>query len=227
LRELARNTKVILVIIVASMVVSGVIAVDVVSAGHQYELAEPVFLHDFPDALYYYNISEAMTQNDFSMRIIIPLNHFGHHHLIPEAISLRLWFMDVDNEENLSQFIIDFVADLSNSSIALLYERHYGSLSNGQWWSPSLLYVEFNDVPDVNEVRYGVRSGIHLANINGGKFNGDGLFVRVDMNITYSRWWFNLPVTQSHQTATYSYDLTAGAPIHIYSLEYPYPHLPR
>ena len=226
MRELARNAKVILVIIVGAMVVSGVIAVDVVSAAHQYDLAEPVFIHSFPDALCYYNISEAMTQNDFSMRILIPSNHFGQHHLVPRAISLRLWFMDADSEENLSQFIINFHDDLSNSTLALKYERHYGSLSNGQWWSPSLLYVEFSDVPDVNEVQYGVRSGIYLANINGGKFNGDGLFVRADMNITYSRWWFSLPVTESHQIATFSYDLSAGSPIHIYSLEYPYPHLP-
>jgi hypothetical protein len=221
---LARDTKVVLTIVIISVVVSGI---DVLAAGHDYQLAEPLFVSSFPNALYYYNIGEAVTENRFSMIITIPSNHFGRNHIVPKAISLRFWFMDADTKENLGDFIIDTQSELSNCTLSLVYEwPHYVGMHKGDWWSPCFLYVEFNDRPDINQVQYGVLWGVVLSNMYGPLFNGTRLFARLDMNITYSRWWFGLSVTGSQQTATYSYDLSSVAPIHIYSLEYPYPHYP-
>jgi hypothetical protein len=53
--------RIALVAVVSSIIVSSAIIVDVSLAGYDYEPDEPSVSHDFPETIYFYNISEGVT----------------------------------------------------------------------------------------------------------------------------------------------------------------------
>ncbi len=214
----------LLVAAICVILVSSVAIVDLTSAGYEYEVDEPSFSHDFPETVFFYNISEGVTSNIFSFIIVLPTNHSGHHHIIPTSLSLVFWFRDATDGSDLSSFIYD-VFELSwNSSLSLNthdYDRIHTSESD--WWAPSQLHYVINDQPDVNHVRFGLAFELLFVNSNGEGFDGHELNVRLDMNVTYSRWWYGLSLSKSHQTVEYSFNLPDDGITALESLEYGLP----
>jgi hypothetical protein len=66
------------VISICIILISSLIIVDMVSAGHEYSTTEPTFVHDFPETVAFYNIGEGVTSNTFSFIVDIPVIHSNH-----------------------------------------------------------------------------------------------------------------------------------------------------
>ena len=218
----SQKTKRLLVVtaICCVILVSSVAIVDVTSAGYEYDISEPSFSHGFPETIYFSNISERYTSNIFSFIAVLPANHSGHHHIIPREISLLFWFRDASDGTDLSTFI-DAVLYLRRNgtfSISLL-DHGLVDKSDSGWYAPSLIRVIFNDRPDATIVEFGLELKLLLVNIFGDDFNGHELNVQLEMNVTYSRWWYVLSVSPSHQTVQYIFNLPDDGIATILSLE--------
>ncbi|KXH70076.1 MAG: hypothetical protein AM326_04675 [Candidatus Thorarchaeota archaeon SMTZ-45] len=211
----------VLVLVISAIVISSVIIVDISLAGHEYKVSEPTFTHRFPETIYFYNISEGVNFNEFSFIVELPVNHSGDHHLIPREISLLFWFRDNDSGVDLSTFIYAIQDGPRNSTFSFyLHDFDMVNKYENGWWSPTLLTFILNENPDVDSVSFGLYLELLLANINGDDFDGHELNAQLEMNVTYSRWWFGLPVNRVHQTISFVFNLPDDGVADVQSLEY-------
>ncbi|MFW9962371.1 MAG: hypothetical protein ACFFCX_02315 [Candidatus Sifarchaeia archaeon] len=213
--------RIALFLVISAIVISSVIIVDINLAGHEYRFFEPTFTHSFPESVDFYNISEGVTFNPFSFFVVFPVNHSGHHHIIPREITLLFWFKDNDSSVDLSTFVYA-VQDVFRNSTFSFYLHDFDMVNKFEdgWWSPNRLTFTLNENPEVNSVSFGLSLELILVNINGDNFDGHELNVQLEMNVTYSRWWFGLPANRVHQTIRYAFDLPDDGVVDIRCLEY-------
>jgi hypothetical protein len=212
--------RIALILVISFIAISSVIIVDVNLAGYEYEISEPSFSHGFPETIFFYNSSEGVTCNIFSFIVILPANHSGHHCIIPREISLLFWFKDASDGLDLSTFILEATEHSRNSTCSINFHRNYRvDKSEAGWWAPSLVRVAVNDRPDVDFVRFGIEFGLILVNTFGDDFAGHDLNVQLEMNVTYSRWWYGLSVSPSHQIVHCIFNLPDDGITTIQSLE--------
>jgi len=210
-----------IVVSICIILVSSLIIVDIVSAGHEYSTTEPSFVHDFPETVAFYNISEGVTSNTFSFIVEIPVIHSHHHHIAPKEISFLFWFRDATDGSDLSQFINAVFDNLWNSTFDLrIHDYDQVDRNESGWWAPSVLHVVFNSIPYADSLRFGYDLELILINEFGDDFNGHELEVQLEMNVTYSRWWFGLQIAPSQQTVTHIFNLSDDGVVDIVSLEY-------
>lgn len=208
-----------LVILICVILISSVIIVDMASAGYEHNISEPSFSHDFPKTILFHNISEGITSNMFSLILDFAVNHSGHHHIIPREISLLFWFKADTARTDLSKFIDAVLYYRRNGTFDISHHNYdQMDMTESGWWAPSLLHFVFNDRPDIDFVRFGLELKIILVNFFGDNFVGHELNVQLEMNVTYSRWWYSLPVSESHQTEFYHYNLTQDCLVEIQTL---------
>ena len=204
------------------ILVSSIAIVDFTSAGYEYDIDEPLFSHGFPETIFFYNISEGVTSNIFSFIVELPANHSGHHHIIPREISLLFWFRDVTDGSDLSSFIYDVIESFpQNSTFNII--RHWADsvdIHEGDWWTPSLISITVDGGPGAESVTIGSAFELILANTLGDPFDAHELNVRLEMNVTYSRWWYGLSMNPSHQTVEYVFDLPDDGIAVVQSLEF-------
>jgi hypothetical protein len=214
--------RVSLVAVFCFILVSAVIMVDVVSGEHEFQISQPSFSHDFPDTVYFYNTSGGVTFNTFSIIFNIPANHSGQHHIMPREVSLIFWFRDNNiSVDNLSSFVnyVRYIW-LMNSTFSFYDRWNYNiSASKDGWWAPCRILFVVNEEPYVNSVDLGCAFELILINSCGHSFDGHELSVRMAMNVTYSRWWYSLRIAQSHQVASYVFNLPESGTVLIESLE--------
>ncbi len=228
IESISRSKKMKRLLVVTTIccviLISSVAIVDVTSAGYEYDISEPSFSHGFPETIFFYNISEGMTPNIFSFIAVLPTNHSGHHHIIPREVSIIFWFRDASDGSDLSSFIDAVLYYRPNSTFSInLHEYNQVDKSDSGWWAPSLFRVIFNDRPDATIVEFGIELKLLLMNIFGDDFNGHEINVKLEMNVTYSRWWYVLSVSPSHQTVQYTFNLPDDGIATIQSLEYGLP----
>ncbi len=216
--------RLLVVTAICVILVSSVAIVDVTSAGYEYDISEASFSHGFPETIFFYNISEGLTSNIFSFITVLPVNHSGHHHIIPRDLSLLFWFKDASDGTDLSTFIDAVLYNRRNGTFSIsLHDYDQVDKSESGWWAPSLIRVVFNDRPDADIVEFGLELELILVNLFGDDFNGHELNVQLEMNVTYSRWWYGLSVSPSHQTVQYIFNLPDDGIATIQSLEYGLP----
>jgi hypothetical protein len=203
------NTKrPFMVITVCIIVIVSVSIVDISLNGYEHDIAAPTFTHDFPETVEFENISEGVCPNWFSFIVDLQTNHTGLTSIVPRRIDLVFWFRDATDGSDLSQFVYGVFDQYSNSSISISMEKYdTANLTDGDWYAPSHLTVIFNDNWGMSILRYGV--GLELLFINefGDPFTNHTLNVRLNMTVTYSRWWGPLRISSAGQTETYSYNL--------------------
>ena len=213
--------RLLVVMAIFVILVSSATIIDVYSAAFEYEISEPSLSHGFPETLIFYNISEGVTGNLFSIIFELPTYHSGHHHIIPREFSLLFCFKDNATGSDLSPFIMDVWDILRNST--LNYNLHwydpFEKFKDG-WWIPSHLRFVLNERPDVDSVRCGILFELILVNHFGDSFDGHELNVQLRMNVTYSRWWYGFQVNPTHQTIEYAFDLPADGVADIQSLDF-------
>ncbi|MFW9805764.1 MAG: hypothetical protein ACFFFK_03465 [Candidatus Thorarchaeota archaeon] len=215
--------RLVIVALVCAILVTSVIVVDISSADHEYDLEEPSFTDNFPNTLYFYNISEGVTGTIFSFIVNIPVYHSGLHHMVPREISLIYWFRDATDGSDLSGFIYD-VSDtwLSNATFDIIYHwADHINLHVDDWWTPSRITFRINEGPGAENVSLGSAFELALINTPGDLFNGHEINVHLAMNVTYSRWWSGLRVNPTQQTVEYDFSLPDSGNVTIQSLEYP------
>jgi hypothetical protein len=189
--RLLRIKRLLIVAAVCAILVTSVIVVDIVSADHEYELAEPDFTDNFPETLYFYNISEGVTSTIFSFIVEIPAIHSGLTHIVPRELSLIFWFRDATDGSDLSGFIYD-VSDMwpYNATFDIIYHWvDHINLHVDDWWTPSQVTIKINEGPSAENVSFGSAFELVLVNTPGDPFDGHELDVRLEMNVTCSRWW--------------------------------------
>ena len=204
------------------VLVSSVAIVDVTSAGYEYDIDEPSFSHGFPETIFFYNISEGVTGNIFSFIIELPANHSGHHHIVPRAISLLFWFRDASDGSDLSDFIMEVDDTFPQNSTFNIKSHWINQVDKSEfgWFAPSHLEIEVNERPDVDSVSIGSAIEIILVNSFGDDFDAHELNVQLEMNVTYSRWWYGLLVNPLHQTVEYIFNLPDDGIATVQSLEF-------
>jgi hypothetical protein len=167
--------RVSLVAVLSIILVSAVIVADVTSGEHEFQIAQPSFSHDFPDTVYFYNISDGVTFNEFSINFNIPANHSGQHHIIPREVSLIFWFRDNNiSVDDLSSFVYSVRETWPMSSTFSFNDKwNYNiSASKDGWWAPRRILFIFNEDPYVDSLD--LRCGFELILINscGSSFAG-------------------------------------------------------
>lgn len=199
--------KVLFVSLVVGIVISGFIVVDIVTAGYEYTVTEASFAHNIPETVYCHSDRGGVTYNPFSLSLEIPANHSVHHHITPREISLLFWFKD-DSDANLSAFIVD-VLEVSLNSTCSIFNKNYDRVNRVEdgWWAPSRHWFAFNERTDMDHLGFGCSFELPLVNCYSNDFDGHELNVRLDLSVTYSRWWFNQRISQFHQTIKYSFSL--------------------
>jgi hypothetical protein len=197
------------VLVVSSVIVTSVLIADVVLAGIEYDVPEPMLSHDFPETIYFYNISEGVTSNRFSIIFDLSTNHSGHHHIVPREFSVMFCFRDNDSGVDLFQLIWDVDDGLRNGTFSYAnhdYDRYWRYVDS--WWIPSHIWFALNERPEVNLVRCGILFDLMLINSFGNHFDGHDINVQLRINVTYSRWWHGIQVSSFHQIISYVFDLT-------------------
>jgi len=219
--QILKLKRLSIVVLMCIILLSSLIIVDISVAGYEYEIAQPSFTHDFPDTIFFYNISEGVTSNSFSFIVELPLNHSGHHNIVPSKISLVFRFRNATDGADLSEFINAVFDNLWNSIFSLSMHK-YDQINRNEsgWWAPSLLTVDFNERLNVDSLIFGYRLELILINTFGEQFNGHELECQLEMNVTYSRWWFGLEINPAHQVVTYNFNLSGVGYTDIQSLEY-------
>ncbi len=213
--------RVALVLVISAIIVTSIAITDMTLAGIEYDVPEPVLSHDFPETIYFYNISEGVTSNIFSIIFEFPTNHTGHHHIIPREFTVMFCFRDNATGADLSQLIYDVSDGLRNGTFSYNlhdYNRHWIFVDS--WWMPSQIRFVLNDRPDVDLVRCGIFFELLLINSFGDPFDGHEIDVQLRMNVTYSRWWYGIQVSPFHQTIDYVFDLPDDGVADIQSLDY-------
>ncbi len=226
-RKITRPKNLILVVILCSVLISSIVLVDIASTGYEYEISNPTIFSAFPETLYFYNISEGVTINRHSFIVFLPVNHSGNTHIIPREVSTIFWFKDANYGSDLSLFVVSVTDNLRNGTFS--FNNHdYDQLEkkDSDWWAPSLIHFVFNDGPDVSLVRLGLEVEIILSNINGDAFDNHDFCFQLEINVTYSRWWYNIRLSEGHQMNSYRCNLTQDGLVNIQSLEYGLPHYP-
>ena len=178
-------------------------------AGIEYDVPEPLLSHDFPETIYFYNISGGVTSNRFSIIFDLPTNHSGHHHIIPRELSVMFCFRDNASGADLSQLIWDVDDGIRNGTFSYAnhdYDRYWRYVDS--WWIPSHIWFVLDEKPEVNLVRCGIFFDLMLVNSFGNSFEGHDINVQLRMNVTYSRWWHGIQVNPHHQIISYIFDLT-------------------
>ncbi|MFX1578530.1 MAG: hypothetical protein ACFFBJ_02700 [Promethearchaeota archaeon] len=214
--------RLLIVAAVCAILVTSVIVVDIVSADHEYELAEPDFTDNFPETLYFYNISEGVTSTIFSFIVDIPVNHSGLTHIVPRELSLIFWFRDITDGSDLSPFIYDVWDTYPlNATFSLsLHDYDRIHIYKDGWWAPSQVTIIINEGLGANIVSFGCAFELALVNTPGDPFDGHEVDVQLAMNVTYSRWWGGLKVNPSQQIVEYDFPLPDDGVAVIQSLEY-------
>jgi hypothetical protein len=213
--------RVVLVLIVSTIIVTSLVITDVTVAGFEHDVSEPELNHDFPETIYFYNISEGVTGEYFGIIFDIPVNHSGHHHIIPRELSLLFCFRDNVTGADLSSFIWGVDDSIRNGTFS--YNLHdydrFEKYVDG-WWMPTHLRFVLNDRPDVFLVKCGILFELIVVNHFGDFFDGHQLDIQLRMNVTYSRWWNTIQVSQAHQTIEYVFDFTDNGVVDVQSLDY-------
>jgi hypothetical protein len=213
--------RIALVVVISAIIVTSVAFTDVALAGNEYDVQEPMLNHDFPEIIYFYNISEGVTSNRFSMILDFPVNHTGHHHIIPREFTMMFCFRDNVTGADLSQLIWDVDDGLRNGTFSYNlhdYDRHWRFADD--WWIPSSIRFVLNERPDVNLVSCGIFFELLLVNSLADPFDGHEIDVQLRMNVTYSRWWYGFQVNPTHQTIEFVFDLPDDGVADIQSLEF-------
>ena len=215
--------RLLFVAAVCAILVTSVIVVDIVSADHEYELAEPDFMDNFPETLYFYNISEGVTYTIFSFIVDIPANHSGLTHIVPREISLIFWFRDITDGSDMSPFIFGVHEKHPYNATfnLLIHDFDLINIHENGWWAPSQVTIGINEGPGTDTVSFGCAFELILVNTPGDFFNGHEVDIQLAMNITYSRWWGGLRVNPSQQIVEYDFPLPDNGVATIQSLEYP------
>lgn len=209
------------VVSICIILVSSLIIVDIVRAGYEYEIPEPSLSHNFPDTVVFYNISEGVSVNIFSFIVELPIKHSGHHHIVPREISLLFWFRDTTNGTNLSPIIYDVFEIRRNATFGIgMHNYDQVNLIESDWWTPSRLRIVFNDHPFIDTLKCGLEFELLLINYIDENYNGLELDVQLEMNVTYSRYWFGQQITPLHQIETHNFKLTENGFTDIEKLQY-------
>ncbi|TFH04133.1 MAG: hypothetical protein E4H14_15390 [Candidatus Thorarchaeota archaeon] len=213
--------RVALVLIISAIIITSIVITDVSLAGIEYDVPAPVLSHDFPEIIYFYNISDGVTSNIFSIIFEFPTNHSGHHHIIPREFSLMFCFRDNATGADLSPFIMDVMDGLRNGTFS--YNNHYydryAKYEDG-WWIPSYILFVLNEKPDVDIVRCGIMFELMLVNSFGDPFDAHELNIELRMNVTYSRWWYESQISPAHQKIEYVFNLPDDGVADIQSLDF-------
>jgi hypothetical protein len=207
------------------ILVSSVVIVDVTSAGYEYDMPEPSLSHGFPESIFFYNISEGVTSNIFSIIVELPANLSSHHHIVPRDISLLFWFRDASDGSDLSSFIYDLsdTLPMNSSSNIIRHWRDLVGLREDDWWAPSLISFTVDEGPTAEAITIGSAFDLVLVNAFGDSLDTHELNVRLEMNVTYSWWWYGLSVSKTHQTVEYDFNFPDDGIADIVSLEYGLP----
>ena len=158
--------KYLVVTAVCAILVSSLVIVDITSAGHEYILSEPSFTHDFPETVFFYNISEGATSTIFSFIVDIPANHSGQHHIIPREISLLFWFRDASDGSDVSSFfwdVLDRHPQNGTFNIVRIWADSVNIHEDG-WWTRTHITYEYNEDPGVEYVSFGSANELILVN---------------------------------------------------------------
>ncbi len=217
----------LLVLVISSVLVSSIVIVDISAGEHEYEMPDPIVHLEFPEILYFYNISEGVSVNTFSCIFEFPSNISGSQQIIAREVSLIFWFKDITDGSSVSTFIYNIHDNLRNCSVSL--NNHIFSEVNSEkdgWWASSELRFVFNEEPSADSITLGVAFEIFLINQNGPTFDNHEVKAQMDMNVTYSRWWQGIRINDSHQTNSYLYKLTPNGIVTIESLVYGLPNQP-
>lgn len=218
--SILRTKQFLYVVSICVILLSSLVIVDIVSAGYEYEISEPSLSYNFPDTLVFYNTSEGASANIFSFIVELPVKHSGHHHIVPREISLLFWFRDVTNGTNLSQLISDVFENRRNGTFDIaMHDYDRVNRNESGLWAPFQINLIFYDHPNADSLRFGLEVELMLINYIDDFFTGLELDVQLEMNVTYSRWWFGINVAPLHQIVTYNFNLTENGFAEIVKLQ--------
>ncbi len=111
----------------------------------------------------------------------------------------------------------------NSSSNIIRHWRDLVDLHKDDWWAPSLISFEVDEGPTAETITIGSAFELILVNFFGDSFDTHEVNVRLEMNVTYSRWWYGLSLSNSHQTVEYEFILPDDGIADIQSLVYGLP----